>query len=97
MKKIADYRIKVTVEIPNRTNLEMTLHPQDCVISIKNEIFQIYGLFSNFYKLYFNNLELEDSLKCLRDYGIKSGSIIKLKQLNALQINKNTFTLKSEP
>ena len=92
-----DHRMRITIKIPKKPNLELNLRPHDTVVNIKNQIFETFGLFSILYKLHFNGYELDDGLKCLKDYGVKAGSIIDLSHWNAQEVNKEqTFKLNTE-
>lgn len=49
---------------------------------IKTSIFNAYGLFANFYKLYYKGTELDDDVTPLKDLGITDGSFINLIRWN---------------
>lgn len=87
--------MRITVVIPEKPSLELNLRLQDTATTIKDQVFETYGLFPMFYKLYFNGQELDEVSKCLKDYGINTGSIIKLSHWNAVQVSKKeTFQLR---
>jgi Ubiquitin family len=70
--------MKIIVIIPKKPKLEVHCRPTDPLSAIKDKIFHAYGLFANFYRLYFDGSELDNNIKMLKDYGIVEGSIISL-------------------
>jgi Ubiquitin family len=90
--------MKIIVAIPKKPKLEVLCRPTDPISVVKDKIFSAYGLFANFYRLYFDGLELDDNMKMLKDYGIEEESFISLLYWNQpAEIGlKKFFRLKSD-
>jgi Ubiquitin family len=90
--------MKIIIVIPKKPKLEVLCRPNDPLSVVKNQIFTAYGLFANFYRLYFDGLELDNSLTMLKDYGLEEGSVISLFHWNQLAEvgQKKIFRLKSD-
>lgn len=74
--------MKVIVIIPKHQNLEVKCRGKSTLPHIKTSIFNAYGLFANFYKLYYKGTELDDDVTPLKDLGITDGSFINLIRWN---------------
>ena len=68
----------IIVKIPDEPKLEVQCRPTDTLLAIKDKIFTAFGLFANFYKLYFEGSVLDNNVKMLQEYGIVQGSVIEL-------------------
>lgn len=90
--------MKIIIVIPKKPKLEVYCRPTDPLSVIKEKIFTAYGLFANFYRLYFNGCELDNNVQMLKDYGIEDGSVISLFHWNQPPENglKKFFRLKSD-
>lgn len=88
----------IIVEIPNEPKLEVQCRPTDTLLAIKDRIFTAYGLFANFYKLYFEGSILDNNVKMLKEYGIVQGSVIELVPWNDASeiIQKKFFRLTTD-
>lgn len=88
--------MKVIVVVPKHQNLEVKCREHDTLPYIKTRIFNAYGLFANFYKLYLKGSELDDDYAPLRDLGITDGSFINLIHWNELPGTPQFFKLDTE-
>lgn len=70
--------MKLFIIVPEHQNLEVKCRGNYSLSYIKTRIFNAYGLFANFYKLYHKGTELDDDCTPLRDLGIADGSFINL-------------------
>lgn len=88
--------MKVIIIVPKNKNLEVKCRVTDTLSYIKTSIFNAYGLFANFYKLYYKGTELDDDNAPLKDLGIADGSYINLIHWNEPRGEPQFFKLDTD-
>lgn len=88
--------MKIFVNTPDEPKSEVIISQTDSVGTLKNQIFDVYGLFRNFYKLFYDDVELDSDLRMLKDYGVKDGSTIHLEHWHQPQPEKTFLHLNHE-